>query len=166
MGECRFDIDPFFENVGNAHLMTSDIVDSNQEKKGNVSIKITYFSAEHGKLKIRVFHLSMVEPIVEHYKNAKLKLKTGIYAQSSAMWDMKTEFDQTLELLVLMKNANLEFDVVHEEGVLAKYTINDLEKSNLLIEQTKAYQVSLFNKDKAVGTIKYQIDWVKPNAKA
>lgn len=29
-----------------------------------------------------------------------------------------------------------------------------------MINQTKAYQVSLFNKDKAVGTIKYQIDWI------
>jgi len=133
VGECRFDIDPFFGNVGNAHSMTSDIADSNQEKKGNVSIKITYYSAEHGKLKIRIFHLSMVEPIVEHYKKAKLKLKTGIYAQSSTTWDMATEFDQTLELLVLMKNGNLEFDVVHEEGVLAKYTIYDIEKSNLLL---------------------------------
>jgi hypothetical protein len=50
---------------------------------------------------------------------------------------------------------------VHEEGVLAKYTIYDLEKSNLLIDKTKAYQVSLFNKDKAVGTVKYQVDWLK-----
>jgi len=39
---------------------------------------------------------------------------------------MKEEFDQTMELLVLSKNGNLEFDVVHEEGVLAKYTIYDL----------------------------------------
>ena len=74
---------------------------------------------------------------------------------------MKHDFDETLELLVLSKNGNLDMDVVHTDGVLAKYTIYDLEKSNLLINETKAYQVSLFNKDKAVGTIKYQIDWVK-----
>ena len=73
---------------------------------------------------------------------------------------MSKEFDQTMELLVLTKNSNLEFNVVNEEGILAQYTINDLEKSNLLIDQTKAYQVSLFNKDKAVGTIKYQVDWI------
>jgi len=63
-------------------------------------------------------------------------------------------------LLILTKNGNLEFDVVTDEGILAKYTIYDIEKSGLMIEQTKAYQVSLFNKDKAVGTIKYQIDWI------
>jgi hypothetical protein len=60
----------------------------------------------------------------------------------------------------LSKNANLEFDVVNAEGTLAKYTINDLEKSNLLVNQTKAYQVSLFNQDKSVGAIKYQVEWV------
>ena len=153
-------MDPFFAHVGNVHSMSSEIVDSKQEKKGSVNIKITYYSGEHGKLRIRVFHLSMVEPIVDHYKAAKLKIRIGIYAQSSTLWDMKKDFDQTLELLVLSKNGNLEFDIVHEEGVLAKYTIYDLEKSNLLIDQTKAYQVSLFNKDKAVGAIKYQIDWL------
>jgi hypothetical protein len=50
--------------------------------------------------------------------------------------------------------------VVHTEGILAKFTIYDLEKSGLLIDQTKAYQVSLFNKEKAVGIIKYQVDWI------
>jgi len=87
--------------------MSSEIVDEKQEKKGTVNIKITYYSAEHGKMRIRVFHLSMVDPIVDHYKTAKLKIKIGIYAQSSTVWDMKTEFDQALELLILNKNGNL-----------------------------------------------------------
>ena len=46
------------------------------------------------------------------------------------------------------------------EGVLAKYVISDLEKSGLLIDQTKAYQVSLFNGSQTVGSIKYQVDWI------
>ena len=160
IGECRFGVDPFFEHAGATHSMRSEITDNDQKKKGTVNIKLTYYSAEHGKLKIRIFHLSLLDPIVEYYKQAKLKLKIGIFAQSSEPWDMSKEFDQTMELLVLTKNSNLEFNVVNEEGILAQYTINDLEKSNLLIDQTKAYQVSLFNKDKAVGTIKYQVDWI------
>jgi hypothetical protein len=87
--------------------MCSDIVNTSQEKKGSVNMKITYYSAEYGKLKIRVFHLSMVEPVIEHYKQARLKVKIGIFAQSSSLWDMKTNFDETLELLILTKNANL-----------------------------------------------------------
>jgi hypothetical protein len=31
----------------------------------------------------------------------------------------------------------------------------------MLNEQPKAFQVSLFNKDKAIGMIKYQLNWVK-----
>jgi hypothetical protein len=31
----------------------------------------------------------------------------------------------------------------------------------MLNEQPKAFQVSLFNMEKAVGTIKYQLDWIK-----
>ena len=72
-----------------------------------MNLKITYYSAEFGKLRIRVFHLSMVDPIVEHYQKAKLKIRTGIYAQSSQMWEMKNNFDETMELLVLSRNGNL-----------------------------------------------------------
>jgi len=68
--------------------MVSEITDNDQKKKGTVGIKLTYYSAEHGKLRIRVFHLSLLEPIVEHYKKAKLKLRIGIFAQSSQEWDM------------------------------------------------------------------------------
>ncbi len=57
---------------------------------------------------------------------------------------------------------SLTFDVVNAEGILATYTIHNIEKSGLIREQTKAYQVSLFNNDKAAGMIKYQIDWIKP----
>ena len=46
---------------------------------------------------------------------------------------------------MLNRHANLVFEVVNEEGILATYTIYDLEKSGLLICETKAYQVSLFN---------------------
>ena len=61
-----------------------------------------------------------------------------------------------------MPTMNLTFDVVNEEGILATYTIYNLEKSNILQETSKAYQVSLFNNDKSVGLIKYQLDWIKP----
>jgi hypothetical protein len=56
---------------------------------------------------------------------------------------------------------NLSFEVVNDEGLIASYTITNLEKSNILQEQTKAYQVSLFNNDKAAGLIKYQVDWIR-----
>lgn len=96
LGECRYDVNPFFTHPGNAHTMASDITNSNQEKKGTVNMKFTYYSAEFGKLKIRVFHLSMVEPVIEHYQKARLKAKIGIFAQSSPVWDMKKDFDETL----------------------------------------------------------------------
>ena len=109
-----------------------------------------------------MFHLSLTEPFVEKFKVAKLKVKVGVFAQTSLPWEMDKEFDQRMEVLILGKNLNLDFDVVSDDGILAKYTIYDLEKSGLLLDETKAYQVSLFNNDKAVGTIKYQIDWVRP----
>jgi hypothetical protein len=57
---------------------------------------------------------------------------------------------------------NLSFDVVHTQGVLATYTVKNAEEGGMLNPQPKAFQVSLFNKDKAIGMIKYQLDWLKP----
>jgi hypothetical protein len=162
VGDCRYDVNPFFNHPGAAHTISSDIINNSSEVKGTINTKITYYSAQFGKLKLRVFHLELTPAFAERFKTAKLKLKSGIFAQSSPDWDMSKEFDHDYDLLVLQKNANLEFDVINAEGTLAKYTIYDIEKSGLLLEKTKAYQVSLFNQEKAVGTIKYQVDWVHP----
>ena len=61
-----------------------------------MSVKITYFSAGHGKMRLRVFSLEIDAQVVKHYKQAKLKAKIGIYAQSSETWDMTLPFDHTL----------------------------------------------------------------------
>jgi hypothetical protein len=57
VGECRYDIDPFFNHSGSPHSITSEIQNEQNEVKGTVSFRITYYSNEFGKLKIRVFHL-------------------------------------------------------------------------------------------------------------
>lgn len=54
---------------------------------------------------------------------------------------------------------SLSFDVVHDQGILANYVIENAQE--VLNEQPKAYQVSLFNNNKAIGNIKYQLDWIK-----
>jgi hypothetical protein len=59
IGDCRYDVNPFFSHPGSAHSITSDIINNDNENKGTVNTKITYFSAEFGKLKVRVFHLSL-----------------------------------------------------------------------------------------------------------
>ena len=160
IGDCRYDVNPFFTHPNAPHTIASDIFDEENQNKGTVNIKITYYSAEFGKLRIRIFHLSLTEPFIEKFKKAKLKIKSGVFAQTSLEWEMDKDFDQRMEVLVLAKNLNLDFDVVSDDGILAKYTIYDLEKSGLLIDDVKAYQVSLFNGDKAVGTIKYQVEWI------
>ena len=48
--------------------MTSDITKTDQEKIGDISVKVTYYSAEHGKIKLRVFHLELLPVIVQDYK--------------------------------------------------------------------------------------------------
>ena len=45
IGDCRYDVNPFFNHPGAAHSITSDIINNSSEVKGNINIKITYYSA-------------------------------------------------------------------------------------------------------------------------
>ena len=51
--------------------------------------------------------------------------------------------------------------MVHEKGILGSYTIKNAKEEGALNEEPKAFQVSVFNNEKAVGLIKYQLDWLK-----
>ena len=161
MGECRYDVNPFMKHAGLAHAIESDLYNNDNESQGNIKLKLTYYSAEHGKLRLRIFHLSLIPQFVERFKTAKVRAKVGIHMQSTPEQSLEKDFDYVLELVILLPSMNLSFEVVNDEGLIASYTITNIEKSNLLQEQSKAYQVSLFNNDKAVGLIKYQVDWIR-----
>lgn len=81
-------MNPFFEHPGASHAINSDFIGEKGDVIGNISIKVTYYSAEFGKLKIRVFHLSLAPQFVEKFKHAKLKIKIGVFAQSSPIQDL------------------------------------------------------------------------------
>ncbi len=84
-----------------------------------------------------------------------------MFAQSTQVRALDKPFDEAVELIILKPTMNLSFDVVHTQGVLATYTIANAQEGGMLNDQPKAFQVSLFNKDKAIGLIKYQLDWIK-----
>lgn len=124
-------------------------------------MKITFYSSRYGKLRVRIFHLEFHPAILEQFKQAKVKVRFGIHAQSTPVRPLDQPFDETVEVLVLAPKTNLTFDVVHDQGVLANYTVKNAEEGGMLNDEPKAFQVSLFNNEKAVGLIKYQLDWLK-----
>lgn len=46
-------------------------------------MKVTFYSASHGKLRVRIFSLEFAKQLLEDYKEAKLKVRLGLYAQST-----------------------------------------------------------------------------------
>lgn len=50
---------------------------------GIIKLKLTYYAAEHGKLRIRIFHMSLIPAFVERFKTAKVKARLGIHMQST-----------------------------------------------------------------------------------
>lgn len=107
IGDCRYDVVPFFNHPGSAHTISSDIFNNSNENKGSINTKITYYSAEYGRFKIRVFHLALSQAFIDKYKVGRLKVKSSIYAQTSPEWKMNEPFDHDFDLLILLRNGNL-----------------------------------------------------------
>lgn len=57
LAECRYDVKPFIDRVGITHTISCELYDDNNKPSGIANLKITYYSAQNGKLKIRIFHL-------------------------------------------------------------------------------------------------------------
>lgn len=55
LGECRYDLNPFVEHEAITHTIESDLFDNENKKKGAVKLKLTFFSAKYGKLRVRIF---------------------------------------------------------------------------------------------------------------
>ena len=70
--------------------------------------------------------------MVAQFKEAKVKVTCGLNAQSTPVRPLNEQFDETVEVLALKPNGNLSFEVVHEKGVLASYTIKNIQESGIL----------------------------------
>ena len=71
------------DREGITHTIDSDLFDEANKKAGIVRLKITYYSAANGKLKVRIFHLEFHPDMVKEFKQAKVKVVSSIHAQST-----------------------------------------------------------------------------------
>jgi hypothetical protein len=61
-----------------------------------------------------------------------MKVRFGMFAQSTPVRPLDQPFDETVELIILKPTMNLSFDVVHTQGILATYTIKNAEEGGML----------------------------------
>jgi hypothetical protein len=55
------------------------------EKTAHLKIKLTYYSASNGKLKIKILNLLLTESISEKYKNLTVRFKLGPFIKTSPL---------------------------------------------------------------------------------
>ena len=60
---------------------------------GLAKLKVTFYSSKYGKLRVRVFHLEFHPTMVEQFKEAKVKVRFGIHAQSTPIRPLSQPFD-------------------------------------------------------------------------
>ena len=125
-------------------------------------MKIAFYSSRYGKLRVRIFGIEFPEQVAQQFPAIKAKVRIGVHAQTTPeCLDIK-KFDETVEVLVLAPDLPMTFEVINDKGIIAMYKIKNISEGGVLKDEPKAYQVSLFNSDKAIGLIKYQLDWLKP----
>lgn len=56
------------DREGITHTIDSDLFNEDNKKAGIVRLKITYYSAVNGKLKVRIFHLEFHPDMVKEFK--------------------------------------------------------------------------------------------------
>ena len=76
-------MEPFQKHQGLAHCIESELYDNESVSQGNIKLKLTYYSAEYGKINIRIFHMSLIPAFVEKFKTAKIKTRVGIHMQTT-----------------------------------------------------------------------------------
>ena len=81
------------KHAGLAHAIESDLYNNDNKSQGNIKLKLTYYSAEHGKLKLRIFHMSLILQFVERFKTAKIRAKVGIHMQTTPEQSLEKDFD-------------------------------------------------------------------------
>lgn len=96
IGECRYDVNPFTKHQGLAHSIESDLYDNQNQSQGRITLKLTYYSSEHGKLRLRIFHMSLIPAFVERFKTAKIRAKLGIHMQSTPEQSLEKDFDHVV----------------------------------------------------------------------
>lgn len=87
----------------------SDLFDNESKKIGSVVLELTYYSGQYGKLRIRIFHLEFHPDTVAQFKEARVKVLCGLHAQSTPVKPLGQDFDEKVEVLVLMPKRSLIF---------------------------------------------------------
>lgn len=93
LGECRYDIRPFMERARVTHTLDSELFGDQNAKIGHAKLKLTYYSADNGKLKVRIFHLEFHPDTVKEFQQAKVKVVSGFHAQSTEVRPLDQPFD-------------------------------------------------------------------------
>ena len=83
LGECRYDVLPFFGHEAATHTIESELYNDDNKVVGNLKMKITYYSSKYGRLKVRIFGLEFPEPVAKQFEEAKVKVRLGVHAQTT-----------------------------------------------------------------------------------
>lgn len=122
-----------------------------------ISLRLTYYSSRHGRLILRVFDLNLNAATAAKAKEVSARFKLGPFIKTTPPKKYPAEWDEIVELVVLMPNSNLTIEAVSEGRVLGEFVIYNVEKAGLLKER-KHMENNLFWEEKHTGKIKYDVE--------
>lgn len=156
VGECRFDIDPIISHEGSAAVVATDMMDEDGKPHAHISLKMTYNSAKHGKLAIKVKDITLSQAMGAKTKYVSARFKLGNIIKSTHTYPYPGKWEEEISLVVLSPTSNLNVEIVSEGNVIGEFAIYNIEKSGLLKEK-KPIENSVYWDQKQTGKIKYEV---------
>ena len=122
-----------------------------------MKLKLTYYSAKSGTLRIKILNLLLTQTISEQYKNLSVRFKLGPFVKTSPIMKDNDSWAEPLDLIVLTPSLNLTIELLSEGNIIGEFIVYNIEKEGYLVKEVKTVENGLYWNEKSSGKIKYEV---------
>ena len=108
------DVSPFFQFESKTHVFETEMTNSLGEVTATLRLKLTFYSMNHGKLRIKIQDLLLSQSVSEKYKNLSVRFKLGPFVKTTPLMLNNTSWADPLELVVLSPTLNLTVELLSD----------------------------------------------------
>jgi hypothetical protein len=83
IGECRFDIQPLMQYEGKTNLIESEMMDLENVSGAAISLRLTYYSAKYGRLRLKINSLNLNQAVASKIKQISARFKLGPFIKTT-----------------------------------------------------------------------------------
>src|ERR1700733_5859882 len=115
-----------------ASILQSDLLYDDNQSAASYTVKLTYYSGKHGKLRLRVLDVYLGQALAAKFKSVYVRFKLHSFIKTTVAKAYPAAWDDAVDLVILSPNFNLVIEVLSEGQTVGEFTIYNIEKSGYL----------------------------------